>query len=137
MYSTQIQVGTPPQTVTVHLDTGSGDLAIWNGDNCTMPECKDPANQPQYHPKNSSTFKLMNATANPVLQYGLGFSRGLWVQDRVSLGGFTQEHQNFRKALPGEADISGTVRRLDGLQRKERDRPPGDGLCGPERGQGD
>ncbi|GMK56271.1 hypothetical protein CspeluHIS016_0301110 [Cutaneotrichosporon spelunceum] len=89
MYSTQIQVGTPPQTITVHLDTGSGDLAIWNGDNCTMPECADPANQPQFHPQNSSTFKLKKAKAEPVLNYGQGFSRGVWAQDLAQYEGST------------------------------------------------
>ncbi|CAK9783063.1 acid protease [Cutaneotrichosporon oleaginosum] len=113
MYSTQIQVGTPPQTVTLHLDTGSGDLAIWNGDNCTMPECKSPTNQPQFHPKDSSTFKLVNTSAPPLLQYGIGFSRGVWAQDRVSLGGFTQEHQNFLAQYGGETGYAG--RNVTGL----------------------
>lgn len=95
LYSTQIKVGTPPQTISVHLDTGSGDLAIWNGDNCTMAECNSTTNQPQFHPSKSSTYKLMNATARPYLGYGIGFSSGDWAQDKVELGGFTQEHQNF------------------------------------------
>lgn len=99
MYSTQIQVGTPPQTVTVHLDTGSSDISVWNGDNCTMEECADPANQPQFHPKKSSTYKLVNATANPHLSYGLGHSSGEWAEDRISMGGFTQEHQRFCKSV--------------------------------------
>lgn len=83
--------------MTVHLDTGSSDLSVWNGDNCTMQECTKPSNQPQFHPSNSSTYKVVKASAKPYLKYGSGFSAGEWAEDRVSMGGFTQEHQRFRK----------------------------------------
>ncbi|KAG5361751.1 putative aspartic-type endopeptidase OPSB [Yarrowia sp. C11] len=107
-YETQIALGSPPQNLTVLLDTGSSDLWVlsknvtclpsgyhaadsWNGVNC--------ANGGLFDAQASSSFRL-NSSANAgykpgndktwpfQIAYGdASAANGLWGTDTVSLGG--------------------------------------------------
>lgn len=94
LYSAIISVGTPPQQIQVHLDTGSSDLTIYSPQ-CTAGACT--RNKPEFDSTKSSTFKVLTSdtTDRTTINYGSGFSKGKWVSDKVTVGGFSNPNQGF------------------------------------------
>ncbi|KAL1746443.1 aspartic peptidase domain-containing protein [Schizophyllum fasciatum] len=87
-YFGAVEIGTPPQTFNVVLDTGSSDL--WVADT----ECATcSSSTPQFDASKSSTFQQSSQTTT--IQYGSGAVRGSLAQDKVSIGGLTVDEQIF------------------------------------------
>ncbi len=83
LYSVDIEVGTPPQMVTLDLDTGSPDTWV-------NPDC-DTAYLPAYcrtFPRFDYTksTSLKTTNARDVLPYGKGNASVDWVLETVSIG---------------------------------------------------
>lgn len=95
MYTIDIEVGTPPQTLTLHVDTGSSSTYLLSS-NCSINACK---NTPLYNWDKSSSFELWNTNARKSLTYGSGFASGLWSNDTMTIGPFKVEDQAFRESL--------------------------------------
>ncbi|KAF7376093.1 Acid protease [Mycena sanguinolenta] len=122
MYYGPLQIGTPPQQLTVDVDTGSADLWFPTAD------CADCENK-QFEPAESSTCEESNetfsiyyvwtlsapiSTSRPFLQ-GSGAAYGQLMRDTVSVGGLEVRRQWFG----GAWDLSGDFNDL-----------PNDGLLG-------
>ncbi|KAK4210786.1 aspartic peptidase domain-containing protein [Rhypophila decipiens] len=95
-YTIDIELGTPPQTVTVILDTGSNDLWV-------NPVCQT-ANIPEYCAQFaqfdwtvSSTFQDLEQAH--IITYGKGNVTYQWVADAVTIGGGTIPQQVFGVGL--------------------------------------
>jgi cathepsin D len=86
-YIGEVSIGTPPQSFQVVLDTGSSDLWV-AGAGC--PSC---GSVPAFDTSKSSSIAQVtgsNGQAQQVeIHYGSGSVGGIKVQDRVSMGGFT------------------------------------------------
>jgi hypothetical protein len=83
-YYGKIQLGTPPQTLTVIYDTGSSNLWVLN---------KRLGQHSFYQSKQSSTYKA-NGTRFQIA-YGSGDVSGFISQDTLSFGGLTVKNQLF------------------------------------------
>ncbi|THH33245.1 hypothetical protein EUX98_g899 [Antrodiella citrinella] len=85
LYYGPMAFGTPAQTLTVSIDTGSADL--WVAANCRS--CDDA----QFTPKASSTFK--KSADKFSITYGQGRAVGVLVQDVVTIGPLSVKNQYF------------------------------------------
>ncbi|KAK4119032.1 acid protease [Parathielavia appendiculata] len=95
-YAVEVQVGTPPQTLTLILDTGSPDTWI-------NPSC-DTANVPsdcrsfgQFDSAESSSFEATKD--RDVLVYGIGNATVQYVYETLTIGSATIEKQQIGIAL--------------------------------------
>jgi hypothetical protein len=95
MYTVDVELGTPPQTFSVHIDTGSGSNYFLTK-NCTVKACSSH-NIPLFDYNASSTFELWDTNARKVLSYGSGFAAGPWSNDTMSIGPFKVEKSAFRE----------------------------------------
>lgn len=83
MYTIDVDVGTPPQTVTIHLDTGSYEMWI-------NPTCETSGNLalceelPWFNETESSTFKSLGT--NETIRYGKGNVTFDYAADDVAIG---------------------------------------------------
>ncbi|KAK7001303.1 acid protease [Favolaschia claudopus] len=88
-YFGTVQIGTPPQSFNVILDTGSSDL--WVADtqcvNCDR-------GTPLFNPQQSSTFKQQRNNPTPI-NYGSGNVAGFISTETVSMGNFSLQNQGF------------------------------------------
>lgn len=83
-YTIVFGVGTPSQTQTAILDTGSSDLWVngpWTGQS------------PNYNPFSSSTWKYNNSDF--YIAYGSGDATGYWLRDTVTIAGQQVKNQSF------------------------------------------
>ncbi|CAO3670461.1 unnamed protein product [Rhizopus stolonifer] len=87
-YLVQVSIGTPAQTFTVTLDTGSADLWVPSS-SCPSSEC--PLSR--FDSTNSSTFKSLSESFS--IQYGIGSANGTYATDTVSVGGASVSSQQF------------------------------------------
>lgn len=83
-YYGEVQLGTPPQTLTVIYDTGSSNVWVPN---------KAFGSHKYYQSKLSSTYKANGTTF--AIQYGSGPVSGFVSQDTLSFGGLTLTDQIF------------------------------------------
>ncbi|KAJ3379091.1 Vacuolar protease A [Lobulomyces angularis] len=100
LYTTLVEIGTPPQKIRVVLDTGSSDLWV------TSFRCKDCVSASSYDSEQSSTF-VANGTTFSVF-YGTGNCSGVVSEDVLKLGNFnigmlefgetTEESPEFARA---------------------------------------
>ncbi|KAM7208284.1 Aspartic peptidase domain containing protein [Naviculisporaceae sp. PSN 640] len=91
-YTIDIEIGTPPQTITVILDTGSNDL--WVNPTCVTANIPDYCNQfAQFDWTASST--LQDLEVAHIIRYGKGNVTFQWVADAVTIGGGTIPTQIF------------------------------------------
>ncbi|KAK3381050.1 aspartic peptidase domain-containing protein [Podospora didyma] len=113
-YVVDIQIGTPPQTVSVIVDTGSSDL--WVNPNCA--NTFDPAEcnaEPYYDYTRSSTFN--DTGYSDFLAYGSGNVTVEWVFETVSLGSATVKKQILGVAIDSDnipKGILGLAEDIDG-----------------------
>jgi cathepsin D len=87
-YFAQVNVGTPPQSFDLILDTGSSDLWF-----ATNPCVSCPAGTTLFNSSASTT--LQTGTDRVSLKYGSGSAQGVIAQDTVSMGPFTVSKQIF------------------------------------------
>ncbi|KAJ6499363.1 aspartic peptidase domain-containing protein [Mycena sanguinolenta] len=97
MYYGPLQIGTPPQELTVDVDTGSADL--WFP--CDCPDCENK----QFEPLESSTCEESNETFS--ISYGSGTADGQLMRDTVSVGGLEVRRQWFGAARSLQGDFNG------------------------------
>jgi hypothetical protein len=88
-YLIDVEIGTPPQTFTVALDSGSSDLWIPSMKCTTETGCPGA----KFVSSQSSTFKATSKPFNMV--YAIGTDNGSYVQDTVNIGPFTIQDQVF------------------------------------------
>lgn len=107
-YFSEIQLGTPPQTFKVVLDTGSSNLWVPSSQ-CSSIAC---FLHTKYESSQSSTYKA-NGTSFEI-RYGSGSMKGFVSQDILSIGDLTIKGQDFAEATeePGLAFAFG---RFDGI----------------------
>ncbi|KAM4057217.1 eukaryotic aspartyl protease [Hirsutella rhossiliensis] len=101
-YSVPVQIGTPPQTIPLNLDTGSADL--WTFSSETYPTVV--MNQTLYHPENSSTCELQRGESWQV-KYGDGAgAAGIVYRDRVQVGETYVDGQGVQAAITVSPEIA-------------------------------
>lgn len=86
LYIANISIGTPPQTMSVQLDTGSSDLWVPASDSniCSEPSC-DAWGAFDYH--NSKTFDVLNNLGDFEIAYGDGSQyQGQYFSDNLVIG---------------------------------------------------
>ncbi|TFY72126.1 hypothetical protein EVG20_g882 [Dentipellis fragilis] len=97
LYYGPISMGTPAQTLTVDIDTGSADL--WVPVNCRN------CNGHQFDPARSSTYR--NNNQGFAVTYGSGQVSGTLATEVVSIGGLTVESQAFGAVNQESRDFDG------------------------------
>ncbi|CAJ0582240.1 unnamed protein product, partial [Mesorhabditis spiculigera] len=105
MYNGVIQVGNPPVSIMVLIDTGSGGTWV-NGAGC-QPSCRD---QPFYDPKKSSTAR--NNSKGWYQAYGGGYVNGYEVRDTITIGGVGQPNipiENFTVGVITNTTFGGST----------------------------
>lgn len=89
-YTIDIEVGTPPQTVTVLVDTGSSNL--WMNPTCeTSGQQKYCEKFPQFNYNDSSS--IADTTFGQLLSYGKGNASVEYVGDNIRIGCEFLSHQ--------------------------------------------
>ncbi|CAJ2502184.1 Uu.00g095780.m01.CDS01 [Anthostomella pinea] len=93
-YLTPVEIGTPPQTLNLDVDSGSSDLWVFSTE---MP-ASSVKGQAQYDPSKSSTAKrVQDATWN--ITYGdNSYSEGIVYKDVVNVGGVSFDAQAVEAA---------------------------------------
>lgn len=88
-YLIDVEIGTPSQTFTVVLDTGSSDLWI------PSMKCTNETGCPgaKFDQSQSSTFKPTSNAFN--IEYAIGSDNGTYAQDVVKIGPFSVQNQVF------------------------------------------
>ncbi|OJA19016.1 hypothetical protein AZE42_00360 [Rhizopogon vesiculosus] len=107
-YYTEIQVGTPPQSFKVILDTGSSNLWVPSS-KCTSIACFLHA---KYESGASSTYKANGSEFS--IQYGTGSMEGYVSQDVLSIGDISIRHQDFAEATK-EPGLTFAFGKFDGI----------------------
>jgi yapsin 1 len=102
-YTTEIEIGTPAQTLEILIDTGSSDLWVMASSN---PYCANNTNeiltgeyincsQPIIFDDSSSSTFSWNDTEFSITYGDSTFASGRWAQDTVKIGTITLESANF------------------------------------------
>lgn len=90
-----ISIGTPPQDLRMHIDTGSSDLWVNTPDSRTCELRSDPCDAAgTYTANSSSTYQYINSDFNITYVDGSG-SSGDYVSDTVRFNGISLQNQQF------------------------------------------
>ncbi|KAJ6594562.1 aspartic peptidase domain-containing protein [Mycena capillaripes] len=109
-YFGTVNIGTPPQSFSVILDTGSSDLWVADAD-CSNCDRQTPV----FQSGKSSTFKQQQSNPTPI-QYGSGQVAGFVSQESVSMGNFSLQSQGFLSVVQvSDQLLSGSVSGIMGL----------------------
>ncbi|KAL4810260.1 aspartic peptidase domain-containing protein [Aspergillus unguis] len=107
-YFSEIQLGTPPQTFKVVLDTGSSNLWVPSSE-CTSIACflhsKFDSSSSSTYKKNGSDFAI---------QYGSGSLSGFVSKDNLQIGDLKVKGQDFAEAT-SEPGLAFAFGRFDGI----------------------
>ncbi|KZT57709.1 acid protease [Calocera cornea HHB12733] len=109
-YLGTIQIGTPAQTFTISLDTGSSDL--WVVSSTCGASCDTTTT---FNEQASSTFQRASDTTPVDLQYGSGEASGPVVRDTVTFAGYSVDPQIFidvtslGSGLTSDTSVSGLI----------------------------
>lgn len=103
LYFANVSLGTPAQTLRLHIDTGSSDL--WtNVKTSTWCESRDNDCVGGYYaPNSSSTYEYVNSLFNITYVDGSG-SAGDYVKDTFRIGGATLTGQEFGIGYTSSSD---------------------------------
>ena len=93
-YYSQIQIGTPPQTFNVVLDTGSADLWVTGRDATTLSESGGDGSPAVFYMSNSST-SFKNSSEGFQITYGSGSASGVVGIEQVRQGPYSAVEQKF------------------------------------------
>lgn len=88
LYFANLTLGTPQQSLQLHIDTGSSDLWVNTADSSFCTSRTNPCRGGTYDPDSSSTYKLVNHDFNISYVDGSGAS-GDYVSDTLHFGGVT------------------------------------------------
>ncbi|KAF2729645.1 aspartic proteinase precursor [Polyplosphaeria fusca] len=98
MYLCPVEIGTPPQVLTLHFDTGSSDLWLWSTALDSKTKKDGGTGHKIFDPSKSSTFNKM-AGSSWRIKYGDGSTAsGTVGKDNVTLGGLCVENQAIELA---------------------------------------
>ena len=104
IYYTNITVGTPPQNLTVQVDTGSNSLIV------ETPQIST-AQGGTYDPKKSSSYQYVNSNLNTT--YADTAETGDWVSDTATIGNITLPKLMFGAAR--QRSVSYDARNILGI----------------------
>lgn len=107
-YFTEIQLGSPPQSFKVILDTGSSNLWVPSQD-CSSLAC---FLHTKYDHDASSSYKANGSEFS--IAYGSGSLEGYVSQDTLTLGGLTIPNQDFAEAT-NEPGLAFAFGKFDGI----------------------
>ncbi|EGD96316.1 aspartyl protease [Trichophyton tonsurans CBS 112818] len=95
LYFCNLTLGTPPQTIRAHIDTGSSDLWVNTADSRFCSSRRSPCSQGgTYDSSSSSTYQLVNNDFNISYVDGSGAS-GDYVTDFINIGGIKLKDFQF------------------------------------------
>nr|POE53472.1 putative aspartic-type endopeptidase opsb [Quercus suber] len=95
LYFMNVTIGTPAQSLRLHIDTGSSDLWVNTASSALCEQSPDPCTvSGTYNANSSSTYSYVNSDFNISYVDGSG-SAGDYVQDVVSFGGISLDDQQF------------------------------------------
>lgn len=101
-YEAHLKVGTPSQSLSVQIDTGSSDLWLMSSDN---PYCNgetyevDCSKGNVFDYEDSSSFSANNSDYFQILYGDKTFAIGVYAQDSISIGGAKVDNANFAVAV--------------------------------------
>ncbi|KAH8107704.1 aspartyl protease [Cristinia sonorae] len=111
-YLGNVQIGTPPQTFSVVLDTGSSDLWV-PSTGCAGCDSETPTFDPS---KSSSVKQVATGGGDITIRYGSGEVSGTIIQETVSMGGFVNTAQTMLLATTlSDGLINGATAGIMGL----------------------
>ncbi|KAJ7182841.1 aspartyl protease [Mycena crocata] len=110
-YFSTVEIGTPPQSFNVSLETGSSDLFVLD---TSCQQCGGSG--PVFDSSKSSSFKQETSSRPTIISYGSGSVAGFIATDTVSMGSFSVSSQGFLMVEQlTDGLVDGTVSGLIGL----------------------
>ncbi|KAI0454975.1 secreted aspartic proteinase precursor [Xylaria acuta] len=88
-YITAVEIGTPPQSLNLAIDSGSSDLWVFS----TETPFQELAGQERYNVTKSETAKLVDGATWKITYGDHSYSSGIVYRDEVTLGGVTVKDQ--------------------------------------------
>lgn len=109
-YTTEVQIGSPPQNVELLLDTGSSDTWVFTPNSRYTGNNRAPTSF--FDESKSSTWNGNNTDFH--ITYGIGQVNGKWGTDHLAIGGATIENLSI-----GLAESSDSAQGIVGIGRPQ------------------